>query len=115
LWCGTATKGLGNCLTVWGLLDLQKSEKADILFLSEMKMDNKRMQWFRWTFGLVNMVVKDCEGKGELHYSVVEEGVDVTLRNYSQYHDMDIAEEDGKAQRFASVYGEAHVEHKEST
>ena len=38
---------------------------ADILFLSEMKLDEKRMQWFRWALGLVNMVVKDCEGKGE--------------------------------------------------
>ena len=62
--CGVSAKGLGNRLTVCGLLDLQKSEKADILFLSETKMDDKRMQWFRWTFGLVNMVVKDYEGKG---------------------------------------------------
>lgn len=38
--------------------------------------------------------------RGGLHCRVVEEGVDVTLRNYSQYHNMDIAEEDGKARRF---------------
>jgi len=67
-------RGLGNRPAVQGLLDLQKSEKADILFLSETKLDGKRMQWFRWTLGLVNMVVKDWEGKGGGNCCVVEEG-----------------------------------------
>ena len=34
--------------------------------------------------------------RGELHCRVVEEGVDVTLSNYSQYHDMDLLRRMGR-------------------
>ena len=57
-------RGLGNRPAVRGLLGMQKSEGADILFLSETKLDERRMQKFRWMLGLPNMIVKDCEGKG---------------------------------------------------
>lgn len=59
-------QGLGNHPTVWGHLDLQKLEGTNILFLLEMKLDKRRMQWFRWTLGLTNMVVRECEGRREL-------------------------------------------------
>jgi exonuclease III len=57
-------RGLGNRPAVRGLMDLQKSEAADILFLSEMKLDRRMMERFRWMLGLPNMVVKDAVGKG---------------------------------------------------
>lgn len=38
--------GLGNVLEVRGLLRCQKSEDADILLLSEKKIDEKRMLFF---------------------------------------------------------------------
>jgi len=57
-------RGLGNRPTVRGLLDCQKTVGADILFLSETKLDKRRMERFRWMLGLSNMVVKDCVGKG---------------------------------------------------
>jgi hypothetical protein len=37
---------------------------ADILFLSETKLDKRRMEHFRWMLGLSNMVVRNCVGKG---------------------------------------------------
>ena len=67
-------RGLGNRPAVRGLLGMQKSEGADILFLSETKLDERRMQKFRWMLGLPNMIVKDCEGKGGGNCSVMEEG-----------------------------------------
>jgi exonuclease III len=36
-------QGLGNHPAIRGLLELQKSEGVDILFLSETKMDERRM------------------------------------------------------------------------
>jgi exonuclease III len=50
-------RGLGNRPAVRGLLELQKSEGADILFPSETKLDKRRMEKFRWQLGLTNMLV----------------------------------------------------------
>jgi exonuclease III len=57
-------RGLGNRPAIRGLLDLQKSEGADNLFLSETKLDKRRMEFFRWRLGLPNMLVQKGEGKG---------------------------------------------------
>lgn len=43
-------------------------------------------------------------------------GVDVTLRNLSEYHiDMDVREEDGGEWRFTGVYGESRTDLKDKT
>jgi exonuclease III len=57
--------GLGNAPTVRGLLRCHKAKRADILFLFETKLDEKRMQVFKKKLGLANMEVVDCVGKGE--------------------------------------------------
>ena len=56
-------RGLGNRSAVRGLLELQKSEGADILFLSEIKLDKHGMEKFRWMLGLTNMLVREGEGQ----------------------------------------------------
>ena len=56
-------RGLGNGPAVGGLLDIQKVEDPDILFLSETKMDRRRIEGLRSSLGMTNLVVKDCEGK----------------------------------------------------
>lgn len=85
-----------------------------MLFLTETKMDDKRMQWFRWSLGPVNMMVKDCEGKGGGIAVLWRRGVDVTLRNYSKYHiDMDIREDDGVLWRLTGIYGEPRSDLRE--
>jgi exonuclease III len=57
-------RGLGNHAAVRGLLELQKSEGVDILFLSETKLDKRRMEKFRWQMGLTNLLVHKGVGKG---------------------------------------------------
>ena len=52
--------GVGNGPTVRGLLNIQKEEDTDILFLSETKMDCNRIEGLRWHLGMTNLVVKDC-------------------------------------------------------
>jgi exonuclease III len=57
-------RGLGNRPTVRGLLELQKSEGTDILFVSETKLDKRRMEIFRWKLGLTNMLAHKGDGRG---------------------------------------------------
>jgi hypothetical protein len=54
---------LGTTATVQGLLRCQKSEGADILFLSETKLDEKRMQEIKSMVRMTGMVVVSNEGK----------------------------------------------------
>jgi len=53
---------LGNSTAVQGLLNVQKEEDPDVLFLFETKMDEKRIKGLGWRLGLTNMVVKKCDG-----------------------------------------------------
>ena len=109
-------RGLGNRPAVRGLLGMQKSEGADILFLSETKLDERRMQKFRWMLGLPNMIVKDCEGKGGGIAVLWRRGVDVSLRHLSKYYiDMDVTDPDGSSWRFSGIYGEPHADRKHKT
>jgi exonuclease III len=55
-------RGLGNGPAVRGLLDLQKQEDPDILFLSETKLDGRKMETLKWQLGMNNLVTRDCEG-----------------------------------------------------
>lgn len=91
-------RGLGNHPTVRSLLELQKTEQADMLFLSETKLDKRRMERFKWLLGLGNMVVRNCVGKGGGGGIAVlwrRGGVYVALRNFSDNHiDMDVSEAD---------------------
>jgi exonuclease III len=56
-------RGLGNPAAVRTLLDLQKQEDPDILFLFETKLKKQKIEVFRWKLGLTNMVCKPSEGK----------------------------------------------------
>jgi hypothetical protein len=55
-------QGLENGPTVRGLLDVQKKEDPNVLFLSKMKHNKRWMEGFRWRLNMPNMVVKDSEG-----------------------------------------------------
>jgi hypothetical protein len=77
--------GLGNRPVVQGLLDLQKREAACIIFLSETKMDKRRIEKFRWMLGLTNMVFKECAGRSGGLALFWRSGVDVTLIAISKY------------------------------
>ena len=57
-------RGLGNGPTIKGLLDVQKREDPDVLFLSETRMVRDRLEGLRWKLGMPHMVAKDCCGKG---------------------------------------------------
>jgi hypothetical protein len=97
-------------------MDLQKSEGADILFLSEIRMNKRRMEKFRWMLVLTNMLVREGKGKGGGFAVFWRKGVDVSLRSISDYFmDVDVKEEDGFCWRFTGVYGEAHSELKYRT
>ncbi|KAJ1283965.1 hypothetical protein BS78_03G168000 [Paspalum vaginatum] len=109
-------RGLGNASAVRGLLDLQKHEFPDILFLSETKMDRERIERFRWILQMPNVVVKDYVGyKGGIAL-FWKRDVDVTLKSISKYHiDVVVKEEDGRDWRLTGIYGQPRAEEKEKT
>ena len=90
-------RGLGNTSAVRGLLDLQKLESPDILFLSETKMDWKRIERFRWILKMPNLVVKDCNGLSGGLALFWNKEIDLTVKSLSRYHiDAVVKEEDGR-------------------
>lgn len=119
-------RGLGNGPAVRELLDLQKRED---LFLSETRMDEKRMKHVRWLLAMSKMVVirkkkkkmvvKDSmgrKGKGGGLVLFWKEGINVELYNYSKYHiDVEIIERDGFRWRLTGIYGEPAANKKENT
>jgi exonuclease III len=89
-------RGLGNGPAVRGLLDLQKQVDPDILFLSETKMDENRMLWFKRVLGFPNIVVRKCEGKSGGLALFWKNHINAELHNFSRYHiDIKITEQDG--------------------
>ena len=84
-WC------LGNGLAVRGILALQKKVDPDILFLSETKLDEARMEKFRWKLGLPHMIIKDCDGISGGLALFWRRGINVSLRWKGRMHiDVDV-------------------------
>ncbi|CAD6258122.1 unnamed protein product [Miscanthus lutarioriparius] len=89
-------RGLGNGAAVQNLLNLQKEEDPDIMFLSETKMVENRIKGFRWKLGLTNMVAKDCVGSSGGLAIFWRKEVDVHVRMISnRYIDADVKEVEG--------------------
>jgi hypothetical protein len=57
-------RGLGDNPTVQGLLNFQKFEKVDVLFLSKTKLVERRMVAFKQELQMGNLLAVDGEGKG---------------------------------------------------
>jgi exonuclease III len=107
-------RGLGNGPTVRGLLDVQRQEDPDILFLSETKMDKDKVQGFRWKLGLTNCMAKSCEGKSGGLAVFWRKEINLHIRAISRlYIDADVTEEDGFVWRLTGFYGEPSSEKKE--
>ena len=79
-------RGLGNDPAVHGLLNVQKREAPDILFLPETKHDRKRMVWFHWKLKMPNMVAKSSNGTSGGLALFWRRDIDVTVKSMSKYH-----------------------------
>jgi hypothetical protein len=109
-------RGLGNRPTVRGLRELQRREVPDILFLSETKLDEKRMEKFRWMLGMPHMIVQKCEGQSGGLAMLWKRGIDVELRWKGRMHiDVNITETDGFKWGLTGIYGEQRQDKQEET
>ena len=88
---------MGNGPAIRSLLELQKKEDPDVLFLSETKLVRARMEWLRWKMGMTNMLVKDCEGQSGGLALFWKNVINLKLIGFmSRYHiDAEITEPDG--------------------
>lgn len=106
-------QGLGHDPAICSLLTLQK-EDPNILFLSETKMDRGKIEWLQWHLGLINMVVKDCDGRSGGLAFFWHNGINFHLRTTSWlYIDGDMVEADGFIWRLTGFYGEVKSDQKE--
>lgn len=109
-------QGLGNRPTLRGLLDLQKKEDPDILFLCETGLDRRRMEKFRDLLGLHNMEVRNNDGKSGGLALLWRRGINVMVRWMGRMHiDAIVEEEDGFKWRLTGIYEESHMERKVET
>jgi hypothetical protein len=110
-------RGLGNGPTIRGLLDFQKKEDPDILFLSETKMEEKRIDWLRWKIGMPHMIVKNPVGQSGGLTLFWKREVNLRVVGFmSKYHiDAEIMEDDGFIWRFTGIYGDPHTDGKDNT
>ena len=107
-------RGLGNSLAIRSLLNLQRKENPDILFLSETKMDERRIESLRCRLGLTNLVVKDYKGKSGGLAIFWKKEIDLHLRGVSRFYiDADVVEKDGFTWRFTGFYGEPKTDQKD--
>jgi exonuclease III len=98
--------GLGNPAAVRSLLDLQKQEDSNILFLSEMKLESMQVEVFRWKLGLTNMVCIPSEGRSGGIALFWRTRVDVSLKSMSKYF-IDVEVGGGANRwRFMGIYGD---------
>jgi exonuclease III len=104
-------RGMGNGPAVRGLLDFQKQEDPDVLFLCETKMVESNLQKFKSLLGMHGMEVRYCEGKINGLVMFLKKEVNVKLCSFSKFHiDVQIEEEDGFKWRFIGIYGEPTTE-----
>jgi exonuclease III len=108
---------LGNGPAVRGLQDLLKVEDPDVLFISETKMDKRRLEWVRCQIGMPNMLVKDCVGQSGGLVLFWRNGFNINLLGMpSRYHiDIEIREDDGFKWRFTGLYGEPKQAERDKT
>ena len=79
-------QGLGNGPEIRGLLNIQKWEAPDVLFLSETKHDGKWMEWLRWKLEMPNLVTVDSNKSSGGLALFWKRGVDVGVKSLSEYH-----------------------------
>ncbi|XP_021304035.1 uncharacterized protein LOC110430565 [Sorghum bicolor] len=109
-------RGLGNGPAIRGLLDIQKREAPDILFLSETKHNGKWLDWLRWKLEMLNLVTVDSVGTSGGLALFWRRGIEVEVKSFSKYHiDSVIKENDGIEWRFTGIYGESKNEDKDNT
>ncbi|KAK1678763.1 hypothetical protein QYE76_039611 [Lolium multiflorum] len=104
-------------LTVDGLLELQRAEEPDVLFLSEMKMDRRGMEKFRVLLNMPNMEVYDCDGRSGGLALFWKRDVKLCVSPVkTRYHiEAEITGEDGFVWRLTGIYGEPKTSDKEKT
>jgi hypothetical protein len=109
-------RGLGNQPAVNGLLELQRAEDPDILFLSETKLIEREMDPLRWRLNMPHMVVVDSNKRSGGLAMFWKKEVNVSLRWKGRYHiDVDVTEENGTKWRLTGIYGESKSGEKENT
>jgi hypothetical protein len=102
--------GLGLAAAVGELRDLIRSYNPGVVFLCKTKQKKKTMERLQWSLGFRHGICVDGRGKGGGLALWWRDGIDVSVRPWSQYFiDAKITANHG-AWRFTGIYGEPRTD-----
>ncbi|GKV19445.1 hypothetical protein SLEP1_g29706 [Rubroshorea leprosula] len=103
---GGEKRGLGNPRAVRNLIELVRWKKPIVVFLSETRLDKRRMEGVRRQLGFKNCFTIDRVGTGGGLAMLWQDGVILSLLSYSQNHiDMEVLGWREQRWRFTGFYG----------
>ena len=113
---GWSGRGMGNRLAVRGLLEVQKKEDPDVLFLCETKLDKKGVEKLSYTLKMPHVVFKESVSRSGGLALFWKREINLSLAWMGRMHiDADITEVDGFKWRFTGIYGEPRVVKRRET
>ncbi|KAA3489018.1 reverse transcriptase [Gossypium australe] len=107
-------RGLGSPRAVRRLRHLNKQHNPRIVFLLETKLDQKRMERARKSYGFINGIDIEADGTRGGLCLAWKCDIEVTLKNFSKWH-IDTTVKDGSIQeewRFTGFYGSPYLKDK---
>jgi hypothetical protein len=108
-------RGAGLAATVGELRDLCRSYNPEVVFLCETKQKVKYMDRIKWSLGFSNGVTVDCQGKSGGMVLWWKNGVNVSVRPWSQYYIDAAINFNGQTWRFNGIYGEPRSDLRNKT
>jgi hypothetical protein len=92
------------------LRDLCRSYNPEVVFLCETKKKDKDMEKLKWSLGFSHGVAVSSVGRSGGLAFWWREGVEVSVRPWSQYFIDAKIRKDAKTWRFTGIYGEPQTE-----
>lgn len=107
-------RGLASLRAVRALLEVQKREKPDILFLSETHLGKAKAENLRRRLGCDKFIIHKSDGRSGGLLLLWKKEVVIKQLNISQYY-IDVAVGEGEQWRLSGIYGEPNWDHKYRT
>lgn len=107
-------RGLASTRAVRALLEVQKRERPDVLFLSETHLGMAKAENLRSRLGCDKFIIHESDGRSGGLLMLWNKEVVVNELNVSQYF-IDVTVGAGEEWRMTGIYGEPRWEHKDQT
>lgn len=111
---GWNCRGLASARAVRALLEIQKREKPDVVFLSETHLGKAKAENLRRKLNFDHFIIHESDGRSGGLLFLWRKDVLVQVQDVSEYF-IDVVINDGKEWRLTGIYGEPVWEQKDRT